>query len=338
MSAPQQLDITGTVGLTPLVKIVNLTAPGQANILMKLEYLNPWGSLKDRIAIEIIKEAEASGKLKPGGHVIEATSGNTGISLAAICASRGYRLTIIMPEFVSMERKILLRLMGANLIFTPADQGLLGPVAKSLEFIDKNPEAFLADQTRNMNNPKAHLKTGMEIWEQTGGDIDIFVSASGTGGHISGIAQFLKSKKPSIKVVAVEPTQTAVLSGKVMPGEGDGNHGIIGIGPGFIPQTLDRSIIDEVAVIDVQDAYDTARKAIAKEGIPIGCSSGAVLHVALKLAGQIENAGKTIVVVAASSAERYLSTELAADARAYVNSMSTEAAERSYMEALAANR
>ena len=338
MRTPKYKDITNTVGKTPLVKIRNLTSPGQAKILMKLEYLNPWGSLKDRVAMEIIEEAESTGKLKPGGHVVEATSGNTGISLAAICASRGYRVTIIMPEFVSMERKILLRLLGANLIFTPTVQGLLGPVAKSLEYIEKNPGAFLADQTRNMNNPKAHLKTGMEIWEQAEGKIDIFVSASGTGGHISGIAQFLKSKNPSVKVVAVEPHQTAVLSGRVAPGEGNGNHGIIGIGPGFIPQTLDRSVIDEVAVIDVQDAYDTARKAIAAEGIPIGCSTGAVLHVALKLAKQIENAGKTIVVVAASSAERYLSTELAADARAYVNSLSSEAAEQPYMEILIAGR
>lgn len=338
MSDHQYKDITSTVGLTPLVKLGNLPSSNRATILMKLEYLNPWGSLKDRTAIEIIEEAESTGKLKPGGLVVEATSGNTGISLAAICASRGYRLLIIMPEFVSSERKILLRLMGANLIFTPAEQGLLGPVAMSLEYIDKNPDAFLADQTRNMSNPKAHLKTGMEIWEQTKGNVDIFVSASGTGGHISGISQFLKSKNPSIKIIAVEPHQTAVLSGKVAPGEGNGNHGIIGIGPGFIPQTLDRSIIDEVAVIDVQDAYDTARRVIATQGIPLGCSSGAVLHVALKLGEEIENAGKTIVVVVASSAERYLSTELAADARAYVNSLSPQAAKKSYMEALAASR
>lgn len=334
MSQPQCGVITDSVGKTPLVRLVNLVSDSQARVLVKLEYLNPWGSLKDRTALEIIEQAELRGKLKPGGHVVEATSGNTGISLAAICASRGYRLTIIMPEFVSMERKVLLRLMGAELIFTPENQGLLGPVAKSLEYQELNPDSFLADQTRNMDNPRAHLKTGQEIWEQTDGDIDIFVSASGTGGHLSGISKYLKSKKPSIKIIAVEPHQTAVLSGRVAPGKGEGNHGIIGIGPGFIPQTLERAFIDDVEVIDVEDAYKTARAVISKEGIPVGCSTGAVLHVALMLARQSENYGKTIVVVAASSAERYLSTELAVDARAYVDGLVAESVGQNYLDML----
>lgn len=337
MSEPLCATVTGIVGSTPLVRLANLTSAGQATVLVKLEFLNPWGSLKDRAALEIINQAEASGKLKPGGHVVEATSGNTGISLAAICASRGYPLTIIMPEFVSMERKVLLRLLGANLIFTPREQGLLGPVAKSLEYHAQHPDAFLADQTRNPDNPRSHQRTGKEIWEQAEGKVDIFVSASGTGGHISGIGKYLKSRNPRVKVVAVEPHQTAVLSGRVAPGEGEGNHGIIGIGPGFIPQTLDRSVIDDVAVIDVEDAYVTARLVSAREGLLVGASTGAVLHVALQLAKLEENRGKTIVVVAASSAERYLSTELAQSARAYVDSLSSEPAAQIYMDQLTAS-
>ncbi|MEI7374813.1 cysteine synthase A [Dickeya chrysanthemi] len=323
--------IFSATGSTPIIKLNNITEGFYASIFVKLEYLNPWGSIKDRIALEIIEKAEQDGRLKPGGHVVEATSGNTGISLAAVCAAKGYHLTIILPEFVSIERKILLRMMGANLILTPEAQGLVGPVAKSLEYVENNPDVFVVDQTRNPDNPGAHLRTGEEIWEQTEGDIDIFIAASGTGGHISGIGNYLKSRKPAIKVIAVEPEGAAVLSGKTPPGEATANHGLIGIGPGFIPKTLDRSVIDGYSIVNVDHAYDTARRIIAKEGLLIGASSGAVIAAALEMAANPENKGKKILVIATSQTERYLSTCLADEARAYVNELVPLAVEEKFI-------
>lgn len=327
-------NISDYVGNTPLIYLKKTSEYIPANIYLKLEYMNPWFSVKDRIAKKIIEEAEQAGKVSFGSHIIEATSGNTGISLAGICATKGYKLTIVMPEFVSEERKLLLAMMGANLVLTPAGQGLLGPVAKSFEIADNDPNAFIVDQTRNMDNPGAHIETGREIWNQLDGKVDYFISASGTGGHLSGIGNYLKSQSSNIKVVAVEPCQAAVLSGKVSVGEADGNHGIIGIGPGFIPKTLDRDLIDQVLVVDVDDGYRCAEEVIKKEGILLGVSTGAVLHAAIELGSDPAMQNKNIVVIAASATERYLSTRLADNARKYLNSLTTIPAKESYLAML----
>jgi cysteine synthase len=326
--------VVDLVGNTPLVRYPTTSDAPAGSVLVKLEYLNPWGSIKDRTAISIVFDAERSGRLRPGGHVVEATSGNTGISLAAICAARGYKLTVFLPEFVSEERKVLLRMMGAEIVLTAAEHGLVGPVAKCMQYAEEHPEVFVADQTRNPSNPQAHLKTGEEIWEQTQGKVDVLVMASGTGGHLTGIARFIKEKSPSTKVVAVEPLEAAVLSGMVTPETANGNHGIIGIGPGFIPNTLDRSLIDDVVVIRVEDAYETAREAISKQGLLVGTSSGAVIHVAKVLAGRPENHGKVIVAVAASASERYLSTKLSSEAKDYVARLAPVDVPQSYITKL----
>lgn len=326
--------ISDYVGSTPLVFLSHISSTIPANIYLKLENLNPWNSLKDRIAKNIIEKAEKEGKITKSTHIIEATSGNTGISLAGICASKGYKLTIVMPEFVSEERKLLLALMGANLVLTPESQGLLGPVAKSFELADQDPNSFIVDQTRNPNNPGAHIETGEEIWNQLEGNVDCFVSASGTGGHLSGIGGFLKSKNPAIQVVAVEPEQAAVLSGRVKVGQADGNHGIIGIGPGFIPQTLNRKVIDLVFVVNVELGYRRAEEIIKREGILIGVSTGAVMEAAIELGSSSSMQDKNIVVVAASGTERYLSTKLADNARKYVSEIPAIPALERYMDML----
>lgn len=334
MQSSDLVGIESVVGSTPVVELKHLTRGLNVRIFVKLEYLNPWGSLKDRIALEIIEKAEQDGLLRPGGHVVEATSGNTGISLAAICAARGYRLTIILPEFVSLERKILLKMMGAELILTPGDQGLIGPVAKSMEYAEQHPGVFVADQTRNMNNPGAHVRTGREIWQQTKGRVDVFIAASGTGGHLSGIGNYLKQRNSALKVIAVEPEGAAILSGQTGTGASLANHGIIGIGPGFIPETLDRSLIDHIFVVNVDHAYETAKQVIAREGLLVGPSSGAVIAAALTLARQPEYFDKSFLVIAASQAERYLSTRLADEARAYVAALQTNPVDPQYIEKL----
>ncbi|TGO02294.1 hypothetical protein PN36_27355 [Candidatus Thiomargarita nelsonii] len=334
MENKMQKSIIDYIGSTPTVYLENISKKIAANIFLKLEYLNPWLSVKDRIAKNIIETAEREGRLLPGGHVIEATSGNTGISLAGICAVKGYKLTIVMPEFVSEERKLLLAMMGVNLIFTPESQGLLGPVAKSLEIADKDPKCFLVNQTRNPGNPDAHLETGKEIWQQMAGKVDCFISASGTGGHLSGIGKYLKEQNSDVEIIAVEPIQAAVLSGQVDIGEADANHGIVGIGPGFIPETLDRNVIDRVSVVNVDDCYKTAEYVIKNEGLLIGVSTGAVLKVALEVGSLAEYFNKNIVVVAASSTERYLSTPLSNNARIYVRSRDVISAEESYIKML----
>lgn len=318
---PRTCGIDEHIGNTPLVFLRNWSASLPANVFMKLEYLNPWLSVKDRIVKAIVDRAEQDGRISPGSRLIEATSGNTGISLAGLGAARGYRVSIIMPEFVSEERKLLIAMLGAELILTPTSQGLAGPVAKSFEIADSDPSVFIVDQTRNSDNPAAHYATGLEIWDQMNGEIDCFVSASGTGGHISGIGRALKDKNPDIQVIAVEPPQAAVLSGKVRPGEAEGNHGIIGIGPGFIPKTLDRNIIDSVHLVSVDACYTTAQDIMRREGLLVGVSTGAVLSAAAEIAADRRFAGANIVVVAASSAERYLSTALSTNARDYVRGL-----------------
>lgn len=326
--------IQHAVGGTPLVRLGNLSRNLGGSIYLKLEYLNPWMSVKDRVAVNIIETAEREGKLRQGTHVIEATSGNTGISLAGLCAAKGYEITIVMPEFVSLERKLLLRLLGANIVLTPESQGLLGPVAKSFELAEQYPDCFIADQTRNPANPAAHNRTGEELWQQLDGRVDAFVAASGTGGHISGIGGYLKTKRPETLVVAVEPRQAAVLSGQVRAGEADGNHGIIGIGPGFIPQTLNREIVDRVVVIEPDDGYATTLRVMREEGLLVGISTGAAVCAAMQLACEPEMAGAHIAVVAASSAERYLSTRLTDDARAYVERLPLSPAQERHIQSL----
>lgn len=329
-----KLSVADYVGNTPIVYLKNISERIPANIYLKLEYLNPWFSVKDRIAKRIIEEGEKAGNIKPDTHIIEATSGNTGISLAGICVVKGYKLTIVMPEFVSEERKLILAMMGANLIFTPESQGLLGPVAKSFEISESDSNYFIVDQTRNENNPDAHIETGREIWDSLEGNVDCFVSASGTGGHLSGIGKYLKSMKETVQVVAVEPHQSAVLSGRVKVGEADGNHGIIGIGPGFIPKTLNKELIDRVIVLDVDDGYKMAEKVIKTEGLLVGVSTGAVVAAAVELGSEESMRDKNIVVVAASSTERYLSTRLSNSAREYINAIEPTPALDTYMQRL----
>ena len=330
--------ILNAIGNTPIIKLANISKKLKGNIYLKMEYLNPWMSVKDRVALNIIEEAERSGKLQKGGHVVEATSGNTGISLAGVCAVKGYTLTIILPEFVSLERKLLLRMMGAQLILTPESQGLLGPVAKSFELAAKDPNIFIADQTRNAANPASHLKTAEEIWDQMEGKIDAYVSASGTGGHITGIGKGLKQKNKDIQVIAVEPESAAVLSGKVAVGKAEGNHGIIGIGPGFIPQTLDRNVIDRVIVIDPEKSYETVQEVMKSEGILIGISTGATLYAAMQLANEEGMEDKNIIIVGASSTERYLSTKLSNEAKDYLSSLTPEPASEKFIELLESSK
>jgi cysteine synthase A len=324
--------IEQAVGNTPLVRLNRISKDLNADIYLKLEYLNPWMSVKDRAALNMIETAEREGRLRPGTHVIEATSGNTGISLAGICASRGHGITVVMPEFVSMERKLLLRMLGANVVLTPESQGLLGPVAKAIELAEQHADCFIADQSRNPANPDAHHATGEEIWRQLDGQVHAFVAASGTGGHITGIGTCLKTKNPGIQVIAVEPIQAAVLSGRVPEGQADANHGIIGIGPGFIPQTLNRDIIDRVTVIDPDRGYDTTLRVMREEGLLVGVSTGAALYAAMLLAEEPEMEGCNIVVVAASSTERYLSTRLAAQAREYIDALVLSPATQHHMD------
>lgn len=322
------------IGNTPLIHLKNISNDTFSNIYLKLEYMNPWFSLKDRIAKNIILKAEESGELKPGGHIIEATSGNTGISLAGICSEKGYKLTIVMPEFVSEERKLILTMMGVDLVLTPTSQGLLGPVAKSFELAEMDENAFIVDQTRNPNNPSSHEETGVEIWDQLSGKVDCFISASGTGGHITGIGSYLKSQNNDLRVIAVEPTQAAVLSNKVSIENADGNHGIIGIGPGFIPKTLNRDIIDDVVVVDVEDCYKTTENVIKNEGLLIGVSTGAVINAAINIAKKESCTFENIVVVASSTTERYLSTKLADNARKTVSNIKTSPAKEKYIDML----
>lgn len=293
------------VGHTPLVALENakekLSLKG--NVIAKLEYFNPGGSVKDRIAKAMIDDAEARGLLKPGGMVIEPTSGNTGIGLSLVAAARGYRTVLVMPETMSVERRNIMKGYGAELVLTPGDQGISGSIEKAKELLADNENAFMPNQFSNPANPKVHYETtGPEVWEDTEGTVDIFVSGVGTGGTISGTGKFLKEKNPNIKVIAVEPAASPVLS----KGE-KGPHKIQGIGTGFVPDTLNTEIYDEVITVTNEQAYHTARELGTLEGVFVGISSGAALYAAYELAKRPENEDKNIVVLLPDSGERYLS-------------------------------
>ena len=303
---PIYSDNSLAIGRTPLVKINRLTEGLDATILAKIEGRNPAYSVKCRIGASMIWDAEKTGKLKPGMKVVEPTSGNTGIALAFVCAARGYDLTLCMPDTMSMERRMMLRSFGANLILTPGADGMKGAIQRATE-ISENPEYFMPQQFKNPANPDIHVRTtGPEIWEDTEGNIDYFVAGVGTGGTITGVTRYLKEKQnKAVKSIAVEPTGSPVLSGG-----SPGKHKIQGIGAGFVPDILDMSIIDEVVQVTDEESFETARQIAQKEGITCGISCGAAMAAALKIAARPEAAGKTIVVVLPDSGERYLSTPL----------------------------
>lgn len=300
--------ITDTIGDTPLVRLNRLPAERgvQATILAKLEFFNPISSVKDRIGVAMIDALEASGALKPGGTLIEPTSGNTGIALAFAAAARGYRLILVMPETMSLERRKMLAFLGAELVLTPGPGGMRGAIARAEELKNEIPGAIIPQQFENPANPAIHRKTtAEEIWNDTNGAVDIVISGVGTGGTITGVGQVLKAKKSSVKMVAVEPEDSPVLSGG-QPGP----HKIQGIGAGFVPGILDRGVIDEVVTVGNQTAFETARALAKAEGIPAGISSGAAIAAAFEVGARPENAGKTIVVIIPSFAERYISSAL----------------------------
>ena len=300
--------MTDLVGGTPLLEIANYSkeyAP-DATILAKLEYFNPAGSVKDRIAKAMIEDAEKSGKLKPGSTLIEPTSGNTGIGLAAIAAAKGYKIIITMPETMSVERRNLMKAYGAELVLTEGAKGMKGAIAKANELAESIPDSFIPGQFNNPANPEAHkATTGPEIWNDTDGKVDIFVAGVGTGGTITGVGEYLKKQNPDVKVVAVEPAGSPVLS-KGTPGA----HKIQGIGAGFVPDTLDTGIYDEIITVENEDAFETGRAIARSEGVLVGISSGAAVWAATELAKRPENKGKTIVVLLPDTGDRYLSTPL----------------------------
>lgn len=303
--------ITDLIGNTPLVELKNIEAANevQATVIAKLEYFNPAGSVKDRIARAMIDDAEKKGLLKPGSVIIEPTSGNTGIGLAAVAASRGYKIILTMPETMSVERRNLLKAYGAELVLTEGSKGMKGAIAKAEELAAETPDSFIPSQFTNAANPAAHLATtGPEIWNDTDGKVDIFVAGVGTGGTLSGVGEYLKSKNPNVKVVAVEPAGSPVLS-KGTPGP----HKIQGIGAGFVPETLNTDIYDEVIAVENEDAFATGRTIARKEGILVGISSGAAVYAALQLAKRSENKGKVIVALLPDTGDRYLSTPMFTD-------------------------
>jgi len=303
-------NIVDLIGNTPLVYLNRLTEGLPGKVAAKLEYFNPGSSVKDRIAISMIRAAEAAGQINPDTIIVEATSGNTGIGLAMVCAALGYKLVITMPETMSKERKMLLRAYGAELILTPGAEGMPGAIARAQALVDANPgQYFMPRQFDNPANPEIHRRTtAEEIWRDTDGQVDIFVSGVGTGGTLTGVGEVLKKHKPSLQAYAVEPADSPVLSG----GE-KGPHPIQGLGAGFVPQTLNTEIYDGVITVANQAAFDTARDAAAKEGLLVGISSGAAIWAALELAKKPENKDKLIVVVLPSNGERYLSTPLFED-------------------------
>jgi cysteine synthase len=302
-------DATALVGNTPLVRINKITDGAPATVVGKLEFYNPANSVKDRIGVAIIDAAEASGDLKPGGTIVEATSGNTGIALAFVGAARGYKVVLTMPETMSKERRALLRAFGAELILTPGSEGMKGVVNKADEIVAERTGAILARQFANEANPEIHRRTtAEEIWADTDGEIDILVAGIGTGGTITGVGQVLKERKPGVKIVAVEPAESPILNGGA-----PGPHKIQGIGANFVPEILDTTVYDEVIDVDAETAVTYARRAAAEEGLLVGISSGAALYAAKLLAERPENAGKLIVAIIPSFGERYLSTILYAD-------------------------
>ena len=299
-------NILEKIGGSPLVGISDRLNKGGARVLAKVEYFNPGGSVKDRIALAMIDAAEESGALKPGATIIEPTSGNTGVGLALVSAVRGYRLILTMPETMSVERRKLAAAYGAEIVLTPGEAGMMGSIAKAEELRNATPGAVILQQFENPANPAFHYRTtGPEIWEATDGEIAAFVCGVGTGGTVTGTGKFLKERNPAVKIIAVEPDTSAVLSG----GQ-PGSHKLQGIGAGFVPKVLDTSILDEVIPVTAENAGDTARSAAAKEGLLVGISSGAALWAALELAKRAEFAGKTIVALLPDTGERYLSTWL----------------------------
>lgn len=296
------------IGNTPLLELSNIekNLDLKAKVLVKLEYFNPAGSVKDRIAKAMLDDAEAAGKLNKDSVIIEPTSGNTGVGLASVAAARGYRLIITMPETMSVERRLLMKAYGAELVLTDGAKGMKGAIAKAEELIAEIPNSFIAGQFTNPANPQAHIKTtGPEIWNDTEGKVDVFVAGVGTGGTVTGVGKYLKSQNPDVKVVAVEPASSPVLSKGTA-----GAHKIQGIGAGFVPDTLDTSVYDEVIAVENDDAFETGRLVGHSEGVLVGISSGAAVWAAIELAKRPENEGKTIVALLADTGERYLSTPL----------------------------
>jgi len=307
-------DITKTIGRTPLVRLNRVAAGLGAEIAVKCEFFNPLSSVKDRIGVAMIEAAERDGKIGKGSTIVEPTSGNTGIALAFVCAAKGYRLILTMPETMSEERRVLLRMLGAELILTPGAEGMPGAIRKAEQLAKESKNAFVPQQFNNPANPEIHRRTtAVEVWDDTNGRVDAIVVGVGTGGTITGVAEVIKGKKPGFKAVAVEPADSAVISGGK-----PGPHKIQGIGAGFIPKNLNTSIIDEVITVTNDDAFAMARRLSKEEGILCGISSGANVWAAIQYAQRPENKGKLIVTVAPSTGERYLSTPLAAEARAEV--------------------
>ncbi|NSW81690.1 MAG: cysteine synthase A [Syntrophothermus sp.] len=296
-------NVTELIGKTPIMRLNKLAGPEAAEVLLKLEFFNPGGSIKDRIGIAMILDAEAKGLIKPGGTIVEPTSGNTGIGLAVAAAARGYRLVIVMPDSMSAERRQMLKAYGADLVLTPGDQGMAGAVRKAEELVRENRGWFMPNQFANPSNPEIHYRTtGPEIWQAVEGRLDYFVAGVGTGGTLTGTARYLKERTPELKVIAVEPKNSPVLSG----GQ-PGLHLIQGIGPGFVPEVLDMSLVDEVVQVSDEDAYRITRRLAREEGLLVGISSGAAVWAALEIAGRL-GSGHRILAIAPDTGERYLST------------------------------
>jgi cysteine synthase A len=298
--------ISSTIGSTPLVRLNRLNEDSDVEIFAKLEFFNPLGSVKDRIAASMIEAAEVEGRIDSKTLIVEPTSGNTGISLAFICAAKNYRLCLTMPDTMSQERRSLLKHMGAELVLTPGAEGMKGAIEKAREILNSEDKTFMPDQFSNPANPRIHRETtAEEIWRDTEGNVDILISGVGTGGTITGVAQAIKPRKPSFKAIAVEPSNSPVLSGG-----SKGPHKIQGIGAGFIPEVVDQALIDDVVQVTNDDAFETARRAAKLDGILCGISSGAAIWAALEVARRPESAGKKMVVILASTGERYISTDL----------------------------
>jgi cysteine synthase A len=299
-------DVQKTVGNTPLVRLHRVAQGVEAEIMAKLEFFNPLGSVKDRIGVSMIEAAEREGRIRPDTLIVEPTSGNTGIGLAFVCAAKGYHLCLTMPDTMSLERRKLLKHLGAELVLTPGAEGMKGAIAKAQEILASSQDAFMPDQFKNPANPEIHRKTtAEEIWNDTDGAVDIFVAGVGTGGTITGVSEVIKARKPSFRAIAVEPTDSPVLSGGK-----PGPHKIQGIGAGFVPDVLNLDVVDEIATVSNEDAFETARQLAKEEGILCGISSGAAVWAALQVGKRQESRGKQIVVVLPSVGERYLSTDL----------------------------